>query len=551
MKPKKKNWKKFRKKLFCEKKIELFFPMAKHKTRASEYIEYGRKMREMIESLGGQQIGVYKNCETSVECRCKLEHVCFVTWKGLKVGKIFCRVCHFGKEFTNIVESKGGKVIGIYVNSNTRVECICPENHTCLLLPGSVLQTHGICQVCSGNSPIAAKEKFVSRLESFGGIIIGVYINASIKVLCKCVEGHLCLLLPNYVNQGGGTCPTCSGRLKETCEKKFKEIIKQQGGTIVGTYINIKTKVECICSKNHQCFPLLSVLLRGLSMCSKCTGHCSIQAGEKFKKYIESQHGTVVGVYVNNKTFVECLCYQNHTCLVLPNAATRGDAICSMCTGRNPKSMQLRLEHILQQRGYSLENIYVDLKTLVIIKCDKSHYFSILPSSFLKVNPGGFCPDCFPKNVGQTRILNMLKKLQIPFIPEMRIKPSRKKFDFTLTDLNIMIEFDGQQHFEICRWRPTVEDVLEGQQTDRDKMQMAFNNDFRMIRFDYTWTTKDEDIIENAIWHILGIMENDNIVLVLSNPHMYYWLQTDIAFEPQIANMGKELFSAFTLHVWD
>jgi hypothetical protein len=153
--------------------------------------------------------------------------------------------------------------------------------------------------------------------------------------------------------------------------------------------------------------------------------------------------------------------------------------------------------------------------------------------------------------MGQTRFRQILTNLNIPFHPEKVFHGCLWRFDFELTDLKILIEFDGQQHFKTGLWRPTLEDLEDGQQRDRDKLELALENGYRMIRFDYTWAVKEEELIEDAIWHTLEIMENDNIVLVVSNPNMYYWLQTDIAFEPQIANMGKELFSAFTLHVWD
>jgi hypothetical protein len=63
---------------------------------------------------------------------------------------------------------------------------------------------------------------------------------------------------------------------------------------------------------------------------------------------------------------------------------------------------------------------------------------------------GKGCPIC-KSSRGEIKIINFLLKNNIQFIPQKTFEGCKYKlnleFDFYLSDFNICIEFDGEQHF--------------------------------------------------------------------------------------------------------
>jgi hypothetical protein len=524
--------------------------------RPSELKDYAKQMKDMIESLGGKQIGQYINSRTPVDSICPNGHSCKIYWCHMKKkGKIPCSKCYghspeeSEKAFRKTIQDAGGKVIGEYKNSQTSIECVCIQGHKCSPTPDNAKHNVGFCQECAKVSWSTAKTNFENRIEELGGKLIGQYINAHTRVVAVCSNGHLCLPSPNAMTQGGGMCRECSSKSSKKSEQDFINGIHHQGGIVIGKYTGIRNRVACICSKDHQCFPIPDVVKRGINMCQTCSGKSCEEVAKRFKQTIESQNGIMIGEYINSITSVECVCSNGHKCMVLPKIVRCGNGMCSKCACNTKEHGKEQLQCIFEKRGYTLLSEYVNNHTSIDVQCDKLHKFSRSPGTFFSKQGGGICQICFPKHYGQSRFHRILTKLQIPFEPEMKFSPLLWRYDFNLFDLKIIIEFDGQQHFKIGQWRPTLQDLEDGQQRDRDKMDLAFHNGFRMIRFDYGWTWKHEDLISDAIWHVLQIMENDQIMLVVSNPLKYEWLQKDIKLNGECVDMGKELFSAYSFTI--
>lgn len=85
-------------------------------------------------------------------------------------------------------------------------------------------------------------------------------------------------------------------------------------------------------------------------------------------------------------------------------------------------------------------------------------------------------------------------------------------FDFYLYDLNILIEYDGSQHFEQNHFSNSLEEFRAIQRHDNIKTKYAKDNGIKLIRFNY----KDsKEYIENNLLSIIGC-ENKKEVLGLS-----------------------------------
>jgi hypothetical protein len=127
-----------------------------------------------------------------------------------------------------------------------------------------------MCRICTGQDPETAKTNFYARILELGGKVLGEYVNSSTRILCVCSQGHECFVSPNSIQQGHGMCRICTGRDPETAKTNFYARILEQGGKVLGKYINTDTPVECICKNGHICKPRPHHLKRGIVLCVKC-----------------------------------------------------------------------------------------------------------------------------------------------------------------------------------------------------------------------------------------------------------------------------------------
>ncbi len=88
---------------------------------------------------------------------------------------------------------------------------------------------------------------------------------------------------------------------------------------------------------------------------------------------------------------------------------------------------------------------YISNKIDVILKCKQHGYFRVRPDNHIGLKQG--CPIC-SSSLGEVKIFNILLKLDINFIKEYNIPGYNYKYDYYLPDLNIIIEYDGMQHYQ-------------------------------------------------------------------------------------------------------
>ena len=103
-------------------------------------------------------------------------------------------------------------------------------------------------------------------------------------------------------------------------------------------------------------------------------------------------------------------------------------------------------------------------------------------------------------SAGEKRIYNYLQRKNIKFIWQKKFKDCKDKrelpFDFYLSKYNLIVEFDGIQHYEITS-RFGKEGLEETQKHDRIKNTYCTKNNISMIRLTYV------DLSNNMIEWIL------------------------------------------------
>jgi very-short-patch-repair endonuclease len=168
---------------------------------------------------------------------------------------------------------------------------------------------------------------------------------------------------------------------------------------------------------------------------------------------------------------------------------------CPICKKENrflSKEEFIKKANIVHNFKYNYDNvIYIDNKTYVNINCPIHGMFNQKPSKHLL---GQGCPHC-NKSKGEIFIRNYLIENNIKFEEQKmfnKCKNIRKlKFDFYLPELNICIEYDGKQHYEISDYFGGFDKLEKQIIRDKIKTKYCLDNIIKLIRIRY-----DENIEE-------------------------------------------------------
>jgi len=142
---------------------------------------------------------------------------------------------------------------------------------------------------------------------------------------------------------------------------------------------------------------------------------------------------------------------------------------------------------------------YTNTYTKVKIICPTHGEFLQRPNNHLN---GYGCYLC-TETKGENRIREILEKNNIEFVCQKRFKDCRLKrelpFDFYLPKLNILIEYDGKQHFYPIKHWHGDDGLKESQKRDKIKNNFAKNKGIPLLRIPYNKYNKIEDILTNYL----------------------------------------------------
>ena len=118
---------------------------------------------------------------------------------------------------------------------------------------------------------------------------------------------------------------------------------------------------------------------------------------------------------------------------------------------------------------------------------------------------------------GEEKIISILKKEKVKMVREKTfqdLKHGNFRFDFYLPERNILIEYDGQQHFQqVPFFQKTRADFQKTQEYDRRKNSYCLANNIPLYRVPY-WEIENincfkqlikKDFLVKNKWH------NDNL----------------------------------------
>lgn len=188
---------------------------------------------------------------------------------------------------------------------------------------------------------------------------------------------------------------------------------------------------------------------------------------------------------------------------------------CRECAGRHQPRVQrcnTFLEKAYIKYGHNMFDLsrvpeqYVNNDTHVEVKClEHNYWYKVTPDTFLRKSGG--CPICNTSK-GEMKIILWLNEHGIKFEKEPIIqhnnpncKRSYLKPDFWLPDYNLIIEYNGLQHYEdIDYFKKDGEWTLEDQQErDRTMRKLCKDNGWQLLEIPYTEFDRVGEILSESL----------------------------------------------------
>ena len=189
---------------------------------------------------------------------------------------------------------------------------------------------------------------------------------------------------------------------------------------------------------------------------------------------------------------------------------------CPKCFGNKTKTTEEFKEEVRELVGdeYFVVGEYETAKKYILMRHDECmHEYNVVPYAFIA---GNRCPKC-SSSKGEKRILEYLALNKLDYKHQYRI-PSCKSayplpFDFGVFKkgkLELIIEYDGEQHYEPMRFNNSMSRFEKTKLHDKIKDDYCFDNNIPLLRIPY-W---DFENIEEILFDKLvesGIIEEIKI----------------------------------------
>lgn len=262
--------------------------------------------------------------------------------------------------------------------------------------------------------------------------VAGKYIDSRTKILHRCkIDGHEWYVKPNDILNGHG-CPVCFGNAKKTHEQYVKDVAKANPNIeVVGTYINNSTNIL------HR---------------------CKIDGFEWYAKPNNILSG-----------------YGCPQCKI------------GMITGRKRKEHEVYIEEVsCVNSDIEVVEQYITSQTPILHRCKMcGNEWYVRPSDILC---GYGCPQCSCSR-GERDVKQWLDKHNIIYVHQKRFNDCRDiitlPFDFYLPEFNIIIEYNGIQHYKPIDYFGGNDTFEYTKKHDKIKRDYCASNGINLIDISY------------------------------------------------------------------
>jgi very-short-patch-repair endonuclease len=323
-----------------------------------------------------------------------------------------------------------------------------------------------------------------------------VYTNSKNKMIINCpLHGEFKQLPSAHISNKQG-CPRCAkeklaNKKRLTTDYIIKKAKETHGGKYnydSTLYVNSRIKIKYECKIHGIVSQLPLNHINGMG-CVKCGNANKMINGAEWCKQAKNIHNNRYDYSKINFTKldndVEILCPVHGKFIQQAKIHLKGSGCpkCGIESKRDNKESFIKKAKEVHGNSYDYSNVkYINSKIPVDIKCDKHGIFSQQPTSHLS---GRGCLLC-NESKGENKIAKYLDKLNIKYKREYKLDKYDYRYDFYLPELNILIEYDGIQHFKPVKHFGGIENLKKTKERDNNKNLLAKSLGYKLIRIPYT-----------------------------------------------------------------
>ncbi len=209
--------------------------------------------------------------------------------------------------------------------------------------------------------------------------------------------------------------------------------------------------------------------------------------------------------YINAHTKVEIehtIC--GNTYSVVPMSFTKGTR-CPYCSNKkiNNEEVSRRLYRITKG-DFLLESNYTGVFDYLYVRHSKCG--TLCKTTLAKLDAGVYpsCIKCNPSSKGESLIEKVLSDMSLEFDQQKRFNDESIKnlsYDFLIKDMNILIEYQGLQHYKPVQFFGGSSAYIKQVYRDNLKRNFAKNNNYTLIEIPYTVNSYEQiyKIIYNKV----------------------------------------------------
>ena len=342
-----------------------------------------------------------------------------------------------------------------------------------------------------------------------------VYKNSSTKVKIICKEHGPFLKTPQkFINAKQG-CRECTGYKKWSWQRFVKEAKVLYSGKYkypIQKFTKTKALYTIICPIHGEFKQSIYHHLRG--GCNKCAVELRNEnqrySQEEFIAKAKKIHGNKYDYskvkYTNSQTKIKIICSIHGEFEMKANNHTVQNQGCPDC-GREKANINMRISYekvlnrfksVHRNKYKYIKESYVDYTTEMKIICNKHGEFYMKPHTHYSMKAG--CPVC-KSSKGEISIKDYLDDNNIEFERQKTFEGlkgvNKLRCDYYIPSKNLIIEFNGRQHYEAIELWGGVKSFKILQKNDALKKEFCLNNkiNFEVIKYDEDVVERMEEII--------------------------------------------------------
>ena len=300
-----------------------------------------------------------------------------------------------------------------------------------------------------------------------------------IRYICRCECGKTKSVLGKYLVNGKTTSCGCKNR-KFLNGKRFGKLTVLE--TIYGHNGYNRATYKCMCDCGNI------IYVKGSSIYK--TNSCGCSRLDKSKSLIGKRFGKlfvkeILPKYKDDITYCLAKCDCGNECIVRVNGLTTGNTTSCGCI-HSPSLVGNRYGNLVVEKY-----LYTNDKSQKVwkCKCDCGAYINVPTGSLTTGNTTSCGCSRFRLSKGEMFISDFFKEHHIDYETQKTFPGCKNKkllrFDFYLPKNNIVIEYDGEQHFKPIDYFGGEESFNILKQNDKLKTNYCNAHNIKLIRFTY------------------------------------------------------------------